>query len=338
MTDQIVNSTPQTRKTRVALMGEFSSGKSTLSNLLLGEAPLPMKVTATRLPPVLITHGETATYVVCHDGSEREIEQHEIEQICPDETRLIRLHRKADLLQICDLYDMPGISDPNLPIEMWQPLIKDIDCVVWCTHATQAWRQSEAAMWDKISRSSAGESILLVTQIDKLRNGLERLRVLNRLEAETAGKFKAIFPISLLQAIEAGEDFTIWQESGATAFVEYLVTHLLQMPRSHQQSQSGDSARREESSSELTFEHVAEVVEEEPSRDSALVTTPADCADTARVTPRRVRIRTRIKPRTPRPESKNLDREKILTLTLGEADSANATTPEANPGQVNAVG
>ena len=35
---------------RIALMGEFSSGKSTLLNLLIGEALLPTKVTATELP------------------------------------------------------------------------------------------------------------------------------------------------------------------------------------------------------------------------------------------------------------------------------------------------
>ena len=36
----------------VALMGEFSAGKSTLSNLLIGKQALPVNVTATQLPPV----------------------------------------------------------------------------------------------------------------------------------------------------------------------------------------------------------------------------------------------------------------------------------------------
>ena len=44
---------PQNEKRpRVALMGEFSAGKSTLSNLLIGRAALPVNVTATQLPPV----------------------------------------------------------------------------------------------------------------------------------------------------------------------------------------------------------------------------------------------------------------------------------------------
>ena len=46
----------EARKPRIAIMGEFSAGKSTLCNILLGQAPLPMRVTATRLPPVLMTY------------------------------------------------------------------------------------------------------------------------------------------------------------------------------------------------------------------------------------------------------------------------------------------
>ena len=40
------------RKPVIALMGEFSAGKSTLLNLLVGRNILPTQVTATRMPPV----------------------------------------------------------------------------------------------------------------------------------------------------------------------------------------------------------------------------------------------------------------------------------------------
>ena len=46
------------RRPRVCLMGEFSAGKSTLSNLLLGAEALPVNVTATQLPPVWISEGD----------------------------------------------------------------------------------------------------------------------------------------------------------------------------------------------------------------------------------------------------------------------------------------
>ena len=45
------------RKPRIALMGEFSAGKSTLANMLVGAQHLPVQVTATQLPPVWISQG-----------------------------------------------------------------------------------------------------------------------------------------------------------------------------------------------------------------------------------------------------------------------------------------
>ena len=44
------------RRPRIALMGEFSAGKSTLANLMVGSDPVPMQVVATQLPPVWIMH------------------------------------------------------------------------------------------------------------------------------------------------------------------------------------------------------------------------------------------------------------------------------------------
>ena len=58
----------ETRLPRVCLMGEFSAGKSTLSNLLIGASALPVNVTATQLPPVWISHGTDTPYRVGLDG------------------------------------------------------------------------------------------------------------------------------------------------------------------------------------------------------------------------------------------------------------------------------
>ena len=42
---------------RVAFMGEFSAGKSTAVNLVIGARLLPTAAVATQLPPVWIAHG-----------------------------------------------------------------------------------------------------------------------------------------------------------------------------------------------------------------------------------------------------------------------------------------
>ncbi len=211
------------RKPRIALMGEFSAGKSTLSNLLMGVRPLPEKVTATRLSPVWITHGTDAPCRVDVDGSVEPISIDALESVPVEETRFIQLRIDADILEVCDLIDFPGISDPNMSSEVWERMLPEVDAVIWCTHATQAWRQSEAAVWENMPELVRENSILLITRFDKLTTDRDRGRVLKRISRETKGQFGGTFPVSLLQAIQAGEDYDLWDASGAGPFTEHLI-------------------------------------------------------------------------------------------------------------------
>jgi len=66
-------------------------------------------------------------------------------------------------------------------------------------------------------------SILLITRYDKLISDSDRRRVLQRVRLETDGQFAASFPISLVQALQAGDDYDKWDASGAGPFVTHLV-------------------------------------------------------------------------------------------------------------------
>lgn len=297
MTHDVSGGTP--RKTRLALMGEFSAGKSTLIKLFLGEHPLPIKITATRLPPVLISHGEEAAYAVGHDGVETCIDIDEIEQVRLEETRLIRLYKPCDTLEICDLIDMPGISDPSMSSDVWMSVMDEVDSVVWCTQATQAWRQSEAATWQQISERTNGENYLLVTQVDKFHSERDLDRVMTRVRKETQGLFSRTFPISITEAIAAGEDETKWRASGAADFINDLVENLM-------------------TASALSYTEPAECPQEDSSKEArastvepAALSTDKNGNDVGRgscvaeqttsVVPKRVRVLTQMRGRTERP-------------------------------------
>ena len=213
---------PLTRKPRIAIMGEFSSGKSTLCNVLMGARPLLEKVTATQLPPVRLSYGEDDAYTMGLDGQAYDLDLADLEQVSLETTEHVRIFMKSDILRYTDLIDMPGISDPSMSSEVWERMAHLADGVLWCTHATQAWRQSESGVWSTFPEEMRRNSLLLVTRFDKILGDTDKAKVLKRVRSETAELFADVLPMSLVQAMTAGDDEDRWQASGAHAFTSAL--------------------------------------------------------------------------------------------------------------------
>ncbi|RYH11261.1 GTPase [Tropicimonas sp. IMCC6043] len=216
----------------VALMGEFSAGKSTLANLLLEADKSPVRVTATQMPPIWYTYGFGAPIRVDLSGTPTTLSEEHLSSVQVDDTAYVLIRLQADVLQLMDIVDMPGISDPNLTPESWQRTIPFADAVIWCSHATQAWRQSEAATWRDLPDDLREHGLLLLTRFDKLLTEHDGQRVLARVRAETDGLFQGVFPISLLDAARAGDDREIWEKSGAEQFLQKLLEMVFELATS----------------------------------------------------------------------------------------------------------
>ncbi len=213
---------PMTRKPRIAIMGEFSSGKSTLCNVLMGARPLLEKVTATQLPPVWLSYGPDDAYTMGLDGVAYDLDVADLVNVSLETTEHVRIFMKSDILRYCDLIDMPGISDPSMSPEVWERMAHLADGVMWCTHATQAWRQSESGVWSTFPAEMRKNSLLLITRFDKILGDKDKAKVLKRVTNEVEGLFADVYPVSLLKAMTAGEDETKWIESGAQTFTNAL--------------------------------------------------------------------------------------------------------------------
>lgn len=213
---------PMTRKPRIAIMGEFSSGKSTLCNVLMGARPLLEKVTATQLPPVWLSYGPDDAYTMGLDGVAYDLDVADLVNVSLETTEHVRIFMKSDILRYCDLIDMPGISDPSMSPEVWERMAHLADGVLWCTHATQAWRQSESGVWSTFPVEMRNNSMLLITRFDKILGDNDKSKVLKRVTAEVDGLFSEVFPVSLLKAMTAGDDEAKWIDSGAQAFTTAL--------------------------------------------------------------------------------------------------------------------
>lgn len=278
--------TPQA-KPRIAIMGEFSAGKSTLCNLLLKARPLPEKVTATRLSPVWMTKGPGQHCRVTVDGQKEPIALEELYDIPVEETRYIQLFLEAEILEQCDFIDFPGISDPNMDAEVWERVLVEADAVIWLTHATQAWRQTEAAVWETVPEAVRKNSILLITRFDKLTTELDRRRVLARIEKEAGPEFDAVFPISLTEAIEGMDDYDLWGSSGAEDFMEHMVDMIGNLAARRAQNEAADPSG---TAPDETAEGASSVTELRPVAAPGPKAPEVEAApEPARIVPRRVR-------------------------------------------------
>jgi hypothetical protein len=207
-------------KPRIALMGEFSSGKSTLLNLLIGEALLPTKVTATELPPVWFSHGEPQAWWEGRDGRRHELDFGSFQGV-PMSARCVRVFTPSPMLERCDIIDTPGISDPNLEEDSWRFAVGQANFMLWCTSATQAWRETERSTWISLPERLRANSVMVVTRSDKLGPG-DREKVKRRLSRESFGLFGGLVFLSTPDAVKGLKVLTdtgntsLWEASGGS--------------------------------------------------------------------------------------------------------------------------
>lgn len=184
------------RKPRLLIAGEFSAGKTRLISGLMGEAVLPSNLTATALPPVWLVAGAPAMAAVDDTGALKPIET--LDEVTMENTRYCVISHTADILKRVEIIDTPGSSDPNIPTESWEKMLSYADTALWCTNATQAWRQSEKSVWSELPEHLVGPATLLVTHADRMADDIMASRVMRRVRREADGYFSHYLMASLI--------------------------------------------------------------------------------------------------------------------------------------------
>jgi len=195
---------------RVVVLGESNAGKTSLTNLLLDQTIVPESVIANTRRPLVLRYAETArlTGITCNGKIDLAVSD-----AGPHQTSNLRSLEACipnPRLAAFDLVDTPGLSTSA---QLGALELRATDLVVWCTPATQAWKESERRLWMSIPRRHHWDAILVATHRDHLRDDGEMRRVCTRLATETAGCFRSIV---LVCASARGEARTGQQgDSGA---------------------------------------------------------------------------------------------------------------------------
>lgn len=110
--------------------------------------------------------------------------------------------------------------------------LKPMDLAIWCTLATQAWKETERQSWRRMPASLAQGALLVVTYKDAIHRLRDEEKLMARLKRDAGPFFGDIVLVSPRQALDAmsplGEiaDMARWERSGAAAFEAALEARL----------------------------------------------------------------------------------------------------------------
>lgn len=175
----------------IVLLGESNAGKTTLANRLIGDGLLPTSVIANTRFPLLVRHDDcisvNAVTTACEflpldTGA------------MPDPARIamIEVGLPSHHLLDYEILDTPA----EMPLSaIWElPRIGPLRLPVWCTNATQAWKESERRAWLAMGQARRRRGVLAVTRLDRVLDDEQRRRLTERLERETGHLFAAMVP------------------------------------------------------------------------------------------------------------------------------------------------
>lgn len=220
------------RPVRVALLGESNAGKSTLANIMLGNAVLPtLQLSNTRIPTLIRYAPQPSVTAIFEGGTTRPLIPGER---APDGMICAAVGLPIAHLRGCEIIDFPGFADPWLGYRSSDVARHRVDVSVWCTFSTQAWKESERAAWSRLPKRMRANALLLGTSKDLLR-AEQAEKVAARLATTGGPEFRASMLVSSLQARKALDaqgavkDAAQWRASGAAELLGALGELLMEI-------------------------------------------------------------------------------------------------------------
>ncbi|WP_346745198.1 dynamin family protein [uncultured Campylobacter sp.] len=193
----------------VATLGQFSSGKSTFLNALLGSEILPSGLTPVTSKPTFIRYGAAPGLSVLYEnGRELYLGVEEIgrfvdQRVFGDDVSRLCVYAPSEILKLVNFVDTPGLNSlSKADTAVTHEVLKDVAGVIWLSLADNAARASEAAQIEEFLADGGKTAICLLNQKDKLsKDELERLK--NHAQATYGRFFERIIAVSAKQAVTA---------------------------------------------------------------------------------------------------------------------------------------
>ncbi|MBT0612128.1 dynamin family protein [Campylobacter hyointestinalis] len=196
----------------IAVVGQFSSGKSSFLNALLGREILPTGVVPVTAKPTFIKYAPNFMLKALYDdGSEEYKDINELASFVDQRLSLkgvksLHIYAPNELLKKASFIDTPGLnSRSDADTNETKKILKDATALIWISLIDNAARSSELEELSLVPRSLKLNSICLLNQKDKFTQS-EIQNVLNHANITYKDYFNGIFAVSSKLEIKGSKD------------------------------------------------------------------------------------------------------------------------------------
>lgn len=178
------------RPLRIVVLGEYNSGKSSLTDLILGKGLLPISVVANTSVPVLVSYADSAAlFGVDSNGIQIRIDGDEDDALTDLDFRAVEIRLPLPWLKHHQLLDTPATQTPAA-------FAAEADIAIWCTVATRAWTESDRNLWSTVPSRCHRHALLVATHKDSFYSDDDCAQVLRRITSVTRGLFRDVLLVS----------------------------------------------------------------------------------------------------------------------------------------------
>lgn len=203
---------------RVAVAGEFESGKSSVINAMLRKPLLPCNPGFVGRPMIRINDGAGLT-ITAEDRTGQEMQPETLDELV-DVERLASctISTSMNMLRGIEVVEVPFHHEGGIAAKDIE-MIADADLIIWCTIASQAWRLSEKAIIEGLPWHAREKSILAISRADKLPSPEDLDKIETRLQKDASRFFSEIvfMQASTEYLSRCANDARIWEETGGAA-------------------------------------------------------------------------------------------------------------------------
>lgn len=217
------------RPLTIAVMGEFSSGKSTFVNALLGEAIAPMGVLPTTTTINVFRRGPTGgARIYFRDDRVSTLARgdihnflHGLDDVTASQIRHVEIERTGARMGDASVVDTPGLNALDAFHErVAREFIDEADAVIWIFSATRGSTASEAGMLSTL-RADGRQVLGVLNKVDTLDDD-ERVELCDYLKEQLGEVLVDIVPVCASQALAlrsgdgppgAGDSFAAVEEA-----------------------------------------------------------------------------------------------------------------------------